>query len=214
MAGLLGGLGCQQRLPGETVDGSELEARGGGSDPQGGPSWGGPGGARRSSGCGRPSPQGGWRSGRKRRGRGPGARPVTGGPSEGEQEQQCLAEAMQGEQPPRSCRRPGAAPAPATEAVAAPGSAKAECVSARTSSARPLPAAALTSLHQESVDTQQRSFDPGIQAGCQRRHGDALVWVKNHRTICREDLISLLCGKVPPPRNPIVLPRPQTDCVP
>ncbi|XP_008138524.2 HUWE1-associated protein modifying stress responses [Eptesicus fuscus] len=69
-------------------------------------------------------------------------------------------------------------------------------------------AAAVTSLYQESVDTQQRSFDTGIQIGYQRRNKDVLAWVKKRRrTIRREDLISFLCGQVPPPRNSRAPPR-------
>ncbi|KAL0617439.1 protein C16orf72-like protein [Plecturocebus cupreus] len=60
----------------------------------------------------------------------------------------------------------------------------------------------------ESVDTHQRSFDIGIQIGYQRRNKDVLAWVKKRRrTIRREDLISFLCGKVPPPRNSRAPPR-------
>uniref|UniRef100_A0A8D2E4Q4 Uncharacterized protein n=1 Tax=Sciurus vulgaris TaxID=55149 RepID=A0A8D2E4Q4_SCIVU len=55
-------------------------------------------------------------------------------------------------------------------------------------------ATAVTNLYKESVDTHQRSFDIGIQIGYQR-------------TIRREDLISFLCGKVPPPRNSRAPPR-------
>ncbi|XP_044518878.1 UPF0472 protein C16orf72-like [Gracilinanus agilis] len=64
-------------------------------------------------------------------------------------------------------------------------------------------ATAITNLYKESVDIHQQSFDLGIQIGYQRRNKDMLAWVKKHtRTIHREDLISFLCGKVPPPRNP------------
>ncbi|XP_046302392.1 HUWE1-associated protein modifying stress responses 1-like [Marmota monax] len=69
-------------------------------------------------------------------------------------------------------------------------------------------ATAVTNLYKESVDTHQRSFDIGIQIGYQRRNKDVLAWVKKRRrTICREDLISFLCGKVPPPRNSRAPPR-------
>jgi len=58
------------------------------------------------------------------------------------------------------------------------------------------------------VDAHQRSFDVGIQIGYQRRNKDVLAWVKKRRrTIRREDLISFLCGKVPPPRNSRAPPR-------
>ncbi|XP_039075927.1 UPF0472 protein C16orf72 [Hyaena hyaena] len=76
-------------------------------------------------------------------------------------------------------------------------------------------AMAVTSLYKESGDAHQRSFDLGVQVGCQRRIKDVLEWVKNGRsTIQREDLISFLCGKVPPapppppPRAPRTPPKP------
>ncbi|KAI4539528.1 hypothetical protein MG293_009923 [Ovis ammon polii] len=69
-------------------------------------------------------------------------------------------------------------------------------------------ATAATNLYKESGDTQQRSFDIGIQIGYQRRSKNVLAWVKTRRrTIRREDLISFLCGKVPPPRNSRAPPR-------
>ncbi|XP_074914973.1 HUWE1-associated protein modifying stress responses 1 isoform X1 [Buteo buteo] len=69
-------------------------------------------------------------------------------------------------------------------------------------------ATAVTNLYKESVDVHQRSFDVGIQIGYQRRNKDVLAWVKKRRrTIRREDLISFLCGKVPPPRNSRAPPR-------
>uniref|UniRef100_A0A8B9DDP6 Chromosome 16 open reading frame 72 n=1 Tax=Anser cygnoides TaxID=8845 RepID=A0A8B9DDP6_ANSCY len=69
-------------------------------------------------------------------------------------------------------------------------------------------ATAVTNLYKESVDAHQRSFDVGIQIGYQRRNKDVLAWVKKRRrTIRREDLISFLCGKVPPPRNTRAPPR-------
>ncbi|XP_058147557.1 HUWE1-associated protein modifying stress responses 2 [Dasypus novemcinctus] len=75
-------------------------------------------------------------------------------------------------------------------------------------------AVAVTSLYKESGDAHQRSFDLGVQVGCQRRIKDVLEWVKKGRsTIRREDLISFLCGKVPPaplpspPRAPRVPPK-------
>ncbi|XP_062840840.1 UPF0472 protein C16orf72 homolog [Trichomycterus rosablanca] len=62
-------------------------------------------------------------------------------------------------------------------------------------------ATAVTNLYKESVDAHQRSYDLGIQTGHQRRNKDVLAWVKKRRrTIRREDLISFLCGKAPPPR--------------
>ncbi|XP_053813357.1 HUWE1-associated protein modifying stress responses isoform X2 [Vidua chalybeata] len=69
-------------------------------------------------------------------------------------------------------------------------------------------ATAVAQLYKESVDAHQRSFDLGIQIGYQRRNKDVLAWVKKRRrTIRREDLISFLCGKVPPPRNSRAPPR-------
>ncbi|XP_063286291.1 HUWE1-associated protein modifying stress responses 1 isoform X1 [Pelobates fuscus] len=69
-------------------------------------------------------------------------------------------------------------------------------------------ATAVTNLYKESLDAHQRSFDLGIQIGYQRRNKDVLAWVKKRRrTIRREDLISFLCGKVPPPRNSRAPPR-------
>ncbi|XP_006007314.1 UPF0472 protein C16orf72 homolog [Latimeria chalumnae] len=63
-------------------------------------------------------------------------------------------------------------------------------------------ATAVTNLYKESVDAHQRNYDLGIQIGYQRRSKDVLAWVKKRRrTIRREDLISFLCGKAPPPRN-------------
>ncbi|XP_053747413.1 HUWE1-associated protein modifying stress responses [Panthera pardus] len=74
-------------------------------------------------------------------------------------------------------------------------------------------AMAVTSLYKESGDAHQRSFDLGVQVGYQRRIKDVLEWVKKGRsTILREDLISFLCGKVPPapppPRTPRTPPKP------
>ncbi|XP_060642533.2 HUWE1-associated protein modifying stress responses 1 isoform X1 [Anolis sagrei] len=69
-------------------------------------------------------------------------------------------------------------------------------------------ATAVTNLYKESVDAHQRSFDVGIHIGYQRRNKDVLAWVKKRRrTIRREDLISFLCGKAPPPRNSRAPPR-------
>ncbi|KAJ3601559.1 hypothetical protein NHX12_032527 [Muraenolepis orangiensis] len=63
-------------------------------------------------------------------------------------------------------------------------------------------ATAVTNLYKESLEAHQRSFDLGIQLGHQRRNKDVLAWVKKRRrTIRREDLISFLCGKAPPPRS-------------
>ncbi|CAL8317318.1 unnamed protein product [Arctogadus glacialis] len=69
-------------------------------------------------------------------------------------------------------------------------------------------ATAVTNLYKESVESHQRSFDLGIQLGHQRRNKDVLAWVKKRRrTIRREDLISFLCGKAPPPRSSRTNPR-------
>lgn len=60
----------------------------------------------------------------------------------------------------------------------------------------------------ESIEARQRSYDLGIHLGSQRRNKDVIAWVKKRRrTIRREDLISFLCGKVPPPRTPRAPPR-------
>lgn len=60
----------------------------------------------------------------------------------------------------------------------------------------------------ESVEARQRSYDLGIHLGSQRRNKDVIAWVKKRRrTIRREDLISFLCGKVPPPRTSRAPPR-------
>ncbi|XP_028842428.1 UPF0472 protein C16orf72 homolog isoform X2 [Denticeps clupeoides] len=69
-------------------------------------------------------------------------------------------------------------------------------------------ATAVTNLYKESVDAHHRSYDLGIQIGYQRRNKDVLAWVKKRRrTIRREDLISFLCGKAPPPRTSRSAPR-------
>ncbi|MBN3303976.1 HUWE1-associated protein modifying stress responses 1 [Amia ocellicauda] len=69
-------------------------------------------------------------------------------------------------------------------------------------------ATAVTNLYKESMEAHQRSYDLGIQIGYQRRNKDVLAWVKKRRrTIRREDLISFLCGKAPPPRTSRAPPR-------
>ena len=69
-------------------------------------------------------------------------------------------------------------------------------------------AMAVTSLYKESGKAHQRSFDLGVQVGYQRRIKDVLDWAKKGRsTILREDLISFLCGKVPPAPPPLRTPR-------
>uniref|UniRef100_A0A8C4MZ70 HUWE1 associated protein modifying stress responses n=1 Tax=Eptatretus burgeri TaxID=7764 RepID=A0A8C4MZ70_EPTBU len=61
-------------------------------------------------------------------------------------------------------------------------------------------ASAVTSLYKDGAEVHRRSYDHGIQFGTQRRTCDVLAWVKKRRrTIRREDLISFLCGKSPPP---------------
>ncbi len=63
-------------------------------------------------------------------------------------------------------------------------------------------------LSSESMEARQRSYDLGIHLGYQRRNKDVIAWVKKRRrTIRREDLISFLCGKVPPPRTARAPPR-------
>ncbi|XP_053708985.1 HUWE1-associated protein modifying stress responses [Synchiropus splendidus] len=74
-------------------------------------------------------------------------------------------------------------------------------------------ATAVTNLYKESADAGQRSCDRGVQVGYQRRNKDVLAWAKKRRrSIRREDLISFLCGKAPPPRSartpPRVMPEP------
>ncbi|KAM7045520.1 LOW QUALITY PROTEIN: HUWE1-associated protein modifying stress responses 2 [Molossus nigricans] len=60
-------------------------------------------------------------------------------------------------------------------------------------------AMAVTSLYKESRNAHQQSFDLYVQVGYQSCIKDVLDWVKNDRsTILQEDLISFLCGKVPP----------------
>lgn len=69
-------------------------------------------------------------------------------------------------------------------------------------------ATAVTNLYKESSEAHQRSYEMGIQIGHQRRSKDVLAWVKKRRrTIRREELISFLCGKAPPPRTSRANPR-------
>ncbi|KAJ0050962.1 hypothetical protein NL108_011314, partial [Boleophthalmus pectinirostris] len=69
-------------------------------------------------------------------------------------------------------------------------------------------ATAVTNLYKESTEARQRSYDLGIHLGCQRRNKEVIAWVKKRRrTIRREDLISFLCGKAPPPRTARAPPR-------
>ncbi|TDH15757.1 hypothetical protein EPR50_G00013100 [Perca flavescens] len=69
-------------------------------------------------------------------------------------------------------------------------------------------ATAVTNLYKESMEARQRTYDLGIHLGHQRRNKDVIAWVtKRRRTIRREDLISFLCGKVPPPRTARAPPR-------
>ncbi|XP_060028370.1 HUWE1-associated protein modifying stress responses 1 isoform X2 [Erinaceus europaeus] len=109
-------------------------------------------------------------------------------------ERQCLAEAEQDEQLPPELR---------DDAAAQPEHKQQKLWHLFQNSAT-----AVAQLYKESVDTHQRSFDIGIQIGYQRRNKDVLAWVKKRRrTIRREDLISFLCGKVPPPRSSRAPPR-------
>ena len=63
-------------------------------------------------------------------------------------------------------------------------------------------------LSSESMEARQRSYELGIHLGYQRRNKEVIAWVKKRRrTIRREDLISFLCGKVPPPRTARAPPR-------
>ncbi|KAK1333055.1 hypothetical protein QTO34_006588 [Cnephaeus nilssonii] len=75
-------------------------------------------------------------------------------------ERQCRAEAQQGEQPPRSCS--------SSTPSLPPGSPKTSVSPQGHSPRVPFQnaAAAVTTLYKDSVDTQQRSFDIGIQVGC------------------------------------------------
>lgn len=58
------------------------------------------------------------------------------------------------------------------------------------------------------MEARQRSYDLGIHLGHQRRNKEVIAWVKKRRrTIRREDLISFLCGKAPPPRTARAPPR-------
>lgn len=144
-------------------------------------------------------------------------------------ERQCLAEAEQREQP---------APEPQEEAAADAAGLKSEhqrlwhlfqisatavaqlykdsgCQQPGLSMWDPFQNAAMavTSLYKESGDAYQRSFELGVQVGYQRRVREVLEWVKKGRSIIRrEDLISFLCGKVPPtpppPRTSRSSPRP------
>uniref|UniRef100_A0AAQ4PGK6 Uncharacterized protein n=1 Tax=Gasterosteus aculeatus aculeatus TaxID=481459 RepID=A0AAQ4PGK6_GASAC len=69
-------------------------------------------------------------------------------------------------------------------------------------------ATAVTNLYKGNMEARQRSYDLGIHLGHQRRNKDVIAWVKKRRrTIRREDLISFLCGKVPPPRTARAPPR-------
>lgn len=69
-------------------------------------------------------------------------------------------------------------------------------------------ATAVTNLYRESVNTQQCAYELGVQRGQQRRGQEVLSWVKKRRrTIRREELISFLCGKAPPPRPARATPR-------
>lgn len=63
-------------------------------------------------------------------------------------------------------------------------------------------------MSSESMEARQRSYDLGIHLGYQRRNKEVIAWAKKRRrTIRREELISFLCGKVPPPRTARAPPR-------
>ncbi|XP_028562533.1 HUWE1-associated protein modifying stress responses 1 isoform X2 [Podarcis muralis] len=120
-------------------------------------------------------------------------------------ERQCLAEAEQddGALPPELQDDDEAAAAAAAAATPQPEHKQQKLWHLFQNSAT-----AVAQLYKESVDAHQRSFDVGIHIGYQRRNKDVLAWVKKRRrTIRREDLISFLCGKAPPPRNSRAPPR-------
>ncbi|XP_044091190.1 UPF0472 protein C16orf72 [Neovison vison] len=139
-------------------------------------------------------------------------------------ERQCLAEAEQGEQLPPELQEEAAAEAAGLKSerqrlwhlfqISATAVAQlykdAGCQQPDLSIWDPFQNAAMavTSLYKESGDAHQRSFDLGVRVGYQRRIRDVLEWVKKGRsTILREDLISFLCGKVPPAPPPSRTPR-------
>jgi len=63
-------------------------------------------------------------------------------------------------------------------------------------------AGAVTTLYRDSVDAHRLSLELGSQWGYQRRTRDILAWAKKRRQhIRREDLISFLTGKQPPPSS-------------
>ncbi|KAM8752486.1 LOW QUALITY PROTEIN: HUWE1-associated protein modifying stress responses 2 [Rhynchonycteris naso] len=72
-------------------------------------------------------------------------------------------------------------------------------------------ATAVTSLYKERRNAHQRNFDLGVQIGYQRNIKDVLNWVKKGISTILENLISFLCGKVPPippPRRTPNSPKP------
>uniref|UniRef100_T1J1R8 Uncharacterized protein n=1 Tax=Strigamia maritima TaxID=126957 RepID=T1J1R8_STRMM len=65
-----------------------------------------------------------------------------------------------------------------------------------------LAAGTVTNMYKESLDTQRRSAELGIQCGYQHRTRDVLAWAKKRRrTIRREELMAFLAGKTTPPRS-------------
>lgn len=57
-------------------------------------------------------------------------------------------------------------------------------------------------IFSESSDGIRRTSELGIQCGYQRRNKELLNWVRKMRhQIRREDLLSYLAGKPPPPRT-------------
>ncbi|XP_063281940.1 HUWE1-associated protein modifying stress responses-like [Pelobates fuscus] len=64
------------------------------------------------------------------------------------------------------------------------------------------PLQAINTLYKESLRAQQQSLDLGFEAGHKRRNEELLAWVlQHHEPISREDLITILCGKKPSPKD-------------
>ncbi|CAH2300883.1 Hypothetical predicted protein [Pelobates cultripes] len=64
------------------------------------------------------------------------------------------------------------------------------------------PLQAVYSLYKESVTAHQKCCELGVQFGYHQRNKELLAWVSQcQETIRREDLISVLCGKLPPAGN-------------
>ncbi|MBZ3884474.1 UPF0472 protein C16orf72-like protein [Sciurus carolinensis] len=136
-------------------------------------------------------------------------------------EWQCLAEAEQEEQLSPELQKEAAAAAAdraqAAEAVAPLPELGYRCGSAlqrpsvsaaRTFSLGPLPKRS----HPRSPTSTKKVWIPIsevliLEFRLAISNKNVLAWVKKRRTIRREDLISFLCGKVPPPRNSRAPPR-------